>query len=162
MRSARASLRLLLDAWRINRVGKVALGKYIVLYASLLHLVWAGLLIASPEAAGPTPVHVLTVLCGGRYRAAFVLLLIALAALMVIFQRGRVSNRAMSLLLVPQQLTLLLSAGAGMYATIVQHYADGAPRAWPFILADQFPVILAALLYTIAVLEAASFERERE
>jgi hypothetical protein len=55
-------------------------------------------------------------------------------------------------LLVPQQFVLIISASGALHAAFVGHYADGVPRPWQFILGDQLPVILAALLYTYALL----------
>jgi hypothetical protein len=141
--------------WRDARIAKVALGKYIILFACLLHLGWAIMLCISPSAAGSTPVHILSQVFGGPYRTAAVLLLVTAPALVFPFIRQRVSNQAMGLMLIPQQATLVMSAGAGAYAAMVGHYADGVLRPWPFILSDQLPVILTAVLYTVAVIEAS-------
>jgi hypothetical protein len=141
--------------WRGARLSKIALGKYIVMFASLLHLVWAGLLLFDKSAGNSTPVAILTKVCGGPYRTAFVLVVVAVAAMIFPFIRYRISTSAMSLMLIPQQTLLLMSAGAGVYAAVVRHYADGVIRPWPFILSDQLPVILLAVLYTVAVLESA-------
>jgi len=133
----------------------VALGKYIVLCASLLHVIWAGLLLVTPDAGGSTPLHIIVVVCGGPWRTAIVLTLVAGAAMVFPFSKYRVSNRALALMLIPQQTFLLMSAGAGIRAAMLGHYADGVARSWTFILSDQLPVILIAVLYTVAVLEAA-------
>jgi hypothetical protein len=145
-------------AWRGAKLSRVALGKYIIAYASLLHLGWAVLLVVDPRSQGATPVHIIALVCGGPYRSAVVLALVAIAAGVFPFLRSRVSTGALALMLIPQQAFLFMSAGAGIYAAVIGHYADGVPRASAFIFADQLPVILASLLYTIAVLEAA-FER---
>ncbi|MEX2439696.1 MAG: hypothetical protein WD739_07425 [Actinomycetota bacterium] len=148
-------LRQLGLAWHRARLSSVALGKYIILFASALHIGWAALLLADPEAAGSTPVSLITRLCGGPYRSAFVLVITAVVAMVFPFIRYRVSARTMGLMLIPQQFLLFVSAGAGIYAASVGHYADGVDRPWSFILSDQLPTILVALLYTAAVLEAA-------
>lgn len=149
-------LRAASTAWRDVRVSKVALGKYIVLLASLLHLAWAVLLLWSPTAGRSTPVAIIVRICGGQYRTAFVLATFAIVAMVFPFIRYRITNRMMAGLLIPQQILLFFSAGAGVLATVRETYADGVVRGWPFILSDQLPVILTALLYTVAVLEAAS------
>jgi len=146
------------NEWRSANVTKVTLGKYIILMASLLHVIWAGLLIVDPASGASTPVHILVVVFGGPIRTAVTLSIIATTAMVYPFTRYRISNRAMALMLIPQQAILLMSAGAGIRAAVVAHYADGVARAPGFILADQLPSILLAALYTVAVLEAA-FEK---
>lgn len=141
--------------WRGARLSRVFLGKHIIMFASTLHLGWATLLLLDSDAKNATALNVIVQLCGGRYRAAAVLIVTAIAAAMFPFTRRRITNVGLALMLLPQQSLLLMSAGAGLYATTVQHYADGVARAWPFILADQLPVILASVLYTIAVIESA-------
>lgn len=141
--------------WNNAGVATHALGKYIVAFASMLHYSWAVLLVVDRSASAPTAIHTLDVICGGRYRAAFTLCVVATSAIVYPFLRRRASARLMAVMLIPQQAVLLMSAFSGIFATAVQHYADGVLRPWPFILADQAPVILAALLYTAMVLEAA-------
>lgn len=52
----------------------------------------------------------------------------------------------------PQQLLLMISAGSSLWAVLLSQYADGAPRHWAFIFADQLPAILAALCHTGALI----------
>lgn len=151
-------IRGLNQTWRGARLSRAALGKYIVLCASLLHVTWAILLLVSPLAGGSTPVHIVVVVCGGPVRTALVLTVVAVLALVFPFSKHIVSNRSLAGMLIPQQAVLLMSAGAGIRAAWMQHYADGVVRSWTFILSDQFPVILIALVYTVAVIETA-FEK---
>lgn len=126
---------------------------YVIIYASLLHYAWAALLAYDPAAGNSTPVHVLVHYCGGRPQAVFVLLLTATMALCAPLVHHPAVRRAMlPVLLIPQQIILFMSAGAGIDAALVGHYADLTPRPWPFILSDQLPVILVSLLYTTALL----------
>lgn len=120
----------------------------IIWYASLLHAIWAVLLSVSPLAAHSTPVSVVVTLLGGRWPAVAALAVSGLLAVLV----TRARTGLAPLLLVPQQIMLLMSAAAGIYAAVMGHYADGVPRAWEFILGDQSPVILVAFLYTTALL----------
>jgi hypothetical protein len=154
--SPRKALHAVAASWRDARLNQVSLGKYIVLFASLLHLAWAVLLLVSPTAGYSTPVAIITRVCGGPYRSAFVLATVAGVAMVFPFIRYRLTNRMMAALLIPQQLLLFMSAGAGLWAAVRETYADGVVRGWPFILSDQLPVILLALLYTVAVLEASA------
>lgn len=60
-------------------------------------------------------------------------------------------------LFIPQQLFLLMSLSSALDFIIMQHYADGVLRPWPFILQDQLPSIVLAIGYFFAIL---SFERK--
>jgi hypothetical protein len=154
-----AVLRRVVNTWRAPAVNAIALGKYVVLLASVLHLMWAALLVVDSAAERSTPVHIVSLVFGGPTRTAVVLVVVATLAMIFPFLRHRVTNHALALMLIPQQMVLLLSAGNGIRATAISHYADGVGRPWAFILADQLPVILLAVLYSVAVLEAAFEER---
>ncbi len=143
--------------WRSARISRAHLGKYIILLASIMHVGWAMLLFMSYDAAAATPIALLVQVFGGRYRTGIVLVIVAVLA--VAFIRLKATNQErdnrLVFMLVPQEFILLLSAIAGVWAVCQGHYADGVIRAWPFILADQLPVILIALLYTAATVEAS-------
>lgn len=126
--------------------------KWIVWYACFLHLLWAGLLLVQPAAINATPLHMLwRVLDHDTVLVAIVLGAVAVLAL----QGSILRVRHRWALLLPQQLILLVSAGGSIQAAWLHHYADFTPRSWEFILSDQAPVILAAILYTAAIVEAA-------
>lgn len=57
------------------------------------------------------------------------------------------------LLIIPQQLTLLLSALGACFAISASAFADGVVRPRLFIAADQLPAILSALFHTCAIVE---------
>jgi hypothetical protein len=138
-------------------ISKYAIGRYIINAACLLHLSWAGLLCFDIRAGNSTPVSILFYL-GVNNRLLVILSLIMVSASAHLFLNLRLrqvyNTGTMSLLLLPQQLLLWCSAGAGIYATVIQRYADGVYRPWAHILADQLPVIITALLYTVAVIES--------
>ena len=56
-------------------------------------------------------------------------------------------------LLLPQQALLYLAAWGGLQAILEGEYADGVTRPYSFILTDQLPMMLFALIHTIAILE---------
>lgn len=124
----------------------------IVWYACALHYTWGILLAISPSAAHSTPVSAIVTIFGGRWAAMAALIISAAAATAVSLVRSVRRAWLLPLLLVPQQCLLIMSAGGGIYAAIVGHYADGVPRPWEFILGDQLPVALAAVLYTFALI----------
>jgi hypothetical protein len=145
----------LVDRWRNDRMAKLRLGKHVVAACSTLLLVWAAVLALEHGAAGPTPLKVLTLVCGGPLRTAILLSICAVLALVFPFVRYPISSRTLTLMLVPQQFVLLTTAGAGLHAAAVGHYADGEPRPWAFILTDQMPIIILAALYTVTVVLVA-------
>lgn len=138
------------------QIARAALGKYIIGFASLLHLVWATIILFDDRAMKATPVAIIANLCQGD-KILVVFVLMTVAALAITFLDFRMRKlfhiTALSMLLLPQQFILWCSAFAGVYATIVGQYADGVPRAWAHILSDQMPCILMALLYTVALIE---------
>ena len=131
---------------------------YVVLLVSLLHLAWAVLLAVSPQAGHPTPIQPVQAVCGGRAGAIAALTASAVLALTAAVLHRRkvivatIRERLLALALIPQQFLLLVSAGGGVTAAALGHYADGTVRPWEFILGDQLPVILVAFLYTTAIL----------
>lgn len=138
------------------RIAQHALGKYIIAQASILHLIWAALLIIDKRSGNATPVAILFQLLQND-RLLVIFILVVVAALAGCFLDLRIRQKCnvghLTLLLIPQQIVLCISAGAGITAAITQQYADGINRCWAHILADQLPVILMAVLYTAAVLE---------
>ncbi len=142
------------NKWDGAAVSSTALGKYIILVASLMHVLWAVLLVSYPTASGTTPLHILVQICGGPWRTAAVLVTAASTAMFYPFVR-KVGKHAFALMLIPQQTLLFLSAGAGIDAATNGQYADGVARGWPFILSDQSAIVALAILYTIAVIHAA-------
>ncbi len=53
----------------------------------------------------------------------------------------------------PQQLILFIKVIAVVDAVVLQHYADGIIRPWPFILVDQLPILVLAIGYFFAILD---------
>lgn len=127
---------------------------YIIVLVSVLHLVWAGLLISSATAAHSTPVAAVVAVTGSRAAAAGALASTGLLALFTGWLHGsphRIRPWLRVAGLVPQQFFLVASAASGVMAAVHGHYADGVPRPWQFILGDQLPVVLVALLYATAI-----------
>lgn len=127
---------------------------YVIVIVSFLHVAWSVLLGINPAAGHATPVQPVTDVCGGRYGAIAALGVTSALALGAAWQHRRLQDRSWlrALALVPQQFLLLVSATGGITAAVLGHYADGTVRPWPFILGDQLPVVLVAVLYTTAIL----------
>jgi hypothetical protein len=128
---------------------------YVISAVSLLHLGWAALLASSAAAAHSNPVAAVASVTGSRGGAAVALAVTAILALAVAWvyrSHWRIHPGLLIAGLVPQQFFLIVSAASGIVAATRGHYADGTVRSWPFIVTDQSPVILIALLYTTAIL----------
>lgn len=125
-------------------------GFVMISYASALHLLWAFvLLFFGYAAAGSTALSGLLLTVGGnRWVLIVALTFAAVGALLAV---GRPPSMLGLSLMLPQQVLLLISTFAGLQAVFMGAYADGVVRPWPFILTDQLPIILAAPLYTVAV-----------
>lgn len=132
---------------------------YVIGLTSFMFAAWAVLLTWLPAALLATPVAPVAALFGGPVTVTVVLLAAALLAQSAIVFRRLPPRRPLPawlllLALVPQQILLLVSAFGGIQAVVNGHYADGTVRPWQFIIADQLPVILLALIYTAAMLAA--------
>src|SRR6266446_1301749 len=106
------------------QIAKHALGKYIIGFACLLHIGWAILLLIDKRAANATPISILfALLNNNQYVVIFILLFVAILAGCFLDMRLRRSYNIaiLSLFLIPQQIVLWCSAGAGIYAASIQH-----------------------------------------
>lgn len=148
--------------------GVVAWGAaLVVLLASAIHLVWAGLMLVpglNPENA--TPVAALFTAIGvspgdsaTHPLTAAWLATVAVVALWGIFQRH---NLLAIGALLPQQLLLGVSAWGAVNAIWFSHYADGVIRDRGFIAADQFANIAIWAAHTVTILIVYGlYRRER-
>lgn len=121
---------------------------WIIWYAVALHALWGVLVLAHRAAEGATPLSVYRPLP----RLAVGLALLAAAALATYGISRTRQHPALSLLaLMPQQGLLAVSTMASVAAVARGEYGDGVVRPRLFILADQAPIILALVLYTVAL-----------
>lgn len=143
--------------WRYASVSSISLGKYIVLLASTLHILWGVLLLTNPVSSLATPLHILVATFGGRIRTAIVLFAVAIVAMCFVRMKAVHPHRdkGTSFMLIPQQTVLLISSIGSIVAVAHGMYADGVPRPWPFILADQLPIIVGGLYYFVVTIEVA-------
>jgi hypothetical protein len=129
------------------------LKKYIAYWGLSAHVIWIVALCIDPVAMHATPLSTLAE-CVNYSPVALVfgLATSALATLAAMSPASRVGYRTIALL-IPQQFFMLIAAGGSIVAIYNGHYADGVQRTSAFILADQSPWILAALLYTASICE---------
>lgn len=119
-----------------------------ITYASTLHVTWAfvsligdGTALRSTALSGVANIF-------GRTLTPWMLLTVAFLAMSAFTTQNR---HVRFFLMIPQQSILFMSVCAALMAIWLEHYADGVPRPWPFIMADQMPTLIAAVCYTVAV-----------
>jgi hypothetical protein len=121
----------------------------IIVYAILLHLIWAISLIADPAAGNATAVHTLLNFVP-TVAAIIIYFLVADLAIAGLFCRK--SSFIKSLCLLPQQFIMMISAGGSLWSMWLGQFADGVQRSHAFLIADQAPAVIAALLHTYAII----------
>lgn len=123
----------------------------VIIYAIILHYIWAVTLLVDGQAAAVTATSGLY----GRFDqiVPYFLIFVATSALLSI-TRPRISLWPV-LLIIPQQVALMLSAYAAVGAMISSRFADGIQRPHAFIIADQCPAVLIMVFHTVAVLHDA-------
>lgn len=126
-------------------------GKWIVIYAVLLHLTWAVTLATFPPVR-TTAIDLLLRLFGNSAPLAggVLALSIFLAITALSLPNRPVTSFAF---LLPQQFLLTVSAVGALAAMISGHFADGVIRPHEFIIADQAPAVLLAFMHAIALME---------
>ena len=125
-------------------------GACMLTYAAVLHALWGILLLWRPTEIGATPLALVHLLIGSATVEAWIYL--AASASTGFMLSGIVARQWGLLAGLPQQLLLMIGAGGSLWAVLLGQYADGVPRPWVFILADQLPAILTALFHTGALI----------
>lgn len=129
------------------------LTKWITWWGLSAHVIWGVVTLYDPQAMYATPLSSLAEFFNrSQYALSFALISSAIASYIAMATHKRPDLRTL-MLLVPQQFFMLIAAGGAVAAIFSGAYADGVQRSVAFILADQIPWILAALLYTFAILE---------
>lgn len=119
----------------------------IVVYACMVHYVFAAALLMDSSTVGITAVSSVVNLIGSDIGAAGCFLG---AASLSILGLGA-SGRAGFFLMAPQQFILIISAGGAINAMVAGHFADGVVRPHWFLIADQSPAVAAAIAHTAAL-----------
>ncbi len=135
----------------------------IVAVAIALHLIWAMGLLIDPRSHFATAVHAMMLVTDNTNVAALVLFTVAAMAWLGIkwhrdtrYASGRVIK---TLLFLPQQCVLIMSATGAASAILASSFADGIIRPMWFIAVDQMPVILIMVGNFLAI---TYFAREYE
>lgn len=114
-------------------------------YASIIHLVWGALLLINKAPFMTNAIGFFS-LFFDHVPAAILFITVAILALI----SYRAKHKGLEfILLMPQQIVLLFSTISGIFSAINGHYIDGVVRPGLFIFADQFPIILLGIMYTL-------------
>jgi hypothetical protein len=125
----------------------------LVWYASGLQIIMGGLLAFGPDgSSGATAASAVVNVLGGPRLAGAVLIVGAMLAMIGLYRRTGPGVRKFIKFSALQQATLIISAQGAFTAIVMSQYADGVPRPWAFIAADQSPYLWAVFLYTAAEL----------
>ena len=126
--------------------------KYIIWYAVWLHAVWGVALLCSDSPLGITAIHSLGEFLS-RYVIAVLYLAISAAAAWGLIRLGGRSSLMSLTYILPQQFLLVMSAYGATAAIVNSQFADCVIRPRWFLIADQSPSVIAAVLHTLAILE---------
>lgn len=119
----------------------------IITYAIVLHWLWAICLMFDSAAGNATSVHTLLHFMTETGAIATYIGVALLSFIGLFYDRGLMKV----LCLLPQQFLMMVSAGGALYAMYLGQFADGVQRSHAFIIADQSPAVIAAILHTVAI-----------
>lgn len=126
------------------------LNNLLISYASLIHYLWAAILLISPDPLMATPLSGLNF--GNESRLITASILFVVATLAFIGTKMKHSLRSL-LFLIPQQTVLFIMGFTGLLAAMSGHYADGTIKPSLFILSDQLPAIMLGFIYTMVLID---------
>lgn len=123
----------------------------IFIYSILQHLTWGITLLFSTESIHTTSINMLYFTGIKHQIVGAFLLIVSLAAFYELFYNGFPKWKQPVFLFVQQFILVLSAFGAGS-AIYKGHFADLVVRSRSFLLDDQIPHILIALLHTLNLL----------
>ncbi len=121
-------------------------GATVLLYAIFLHLAWGVVFFATTHKIVTTPTSFLTGQVG-QVRAGVLYFFASGFAFWGLWRPG-LKGFAVTL---PQNALLLMSGTTAILSASLGHYPDGVVRPTVFILVDQMPAVLAAILHCWAM-----------
>jgi len=122
-------------------------------YAVALHIVWGiALLVGGRLPTEATPVAALWYVVPNPQLLVAVLFGASIAATLALVKGGPLEYRLpWGLLLGPQAVLMLISGMGSVTAAVTHHYADGLVRPFWFIFSDQAPIIVGAVVHSLAI-----------
>jgi hypothetical protein len=135
------------DLYPRHRFPRVSL---VTAFACLKHVTWGVLLFIDPdEVSQVTGVHGIVESFGGPQLTAAILI----AATVVVIYSWNKPFAALAM--IPQQFILYVIAVHVMFHMVTGTFADGTVRSSIFLITDQLPALLLAVLHTVAIIEKA-------
>ena len=125
-------------------------GSWVIFYACGLHLTWGFVALFSPAAPLITAMRSLVLYVPDHTLLGMLLVLVGSTAIAGVARPKGIGGL---LALLPQQCLLVISALDGLTCMWLSQFADGVVRPRGFIMADQIPTVLAALLHSAAIFE---------
>lgn len=122
---------------------------WVILYATVLYLIWGIILLVDSSAFSTNPIGFFEYFFD-KTTTSLAFLTAGLLATASFKVKDKFNN---FLMLLPQQILLLLASMSGVVSTIRGQYIDGVIRPSAFIFADQLPIILLSLVYGAAIYE---------
>jgi hypothetical protein len=104
-----------------------------------------------PAAGNATAVHTLLNFIPTSSAIAAYFGVAALATIGLFCRR----NIVKALCMLPQQFIMMVSSGGALLSMWLGQFADGVQRPHAFLIADQAPAIIAAILHTYAIIMIA-------
>lgn len=121
---------------------------WVFLYGILLHLVWGLTLLQSVDPLNVTAISTIVSLgITSAPMAGYFYLFVAMMAILGLFG----PKPAGFFFLLPQQVVLICSAFGAIQAMVTGVFADGVVRSTTFLIADQSPAVIAAIVHSLAV-----------
>src|SRR5262249_2168789 len=117
---------------------------------AFLHYLEGSSLLLTNDADGSMGVAALLSFFHNRFLAASFMFGASAAAIWALTDE-RCSPTARLLALAPQQILLIVTAASALLAVGAHEYADQVPRPAIFILCDQYPRIMAAVIHSLSI-----------
>lgn len=129
---------------------------FIIFYATVLQIITGIILLFSPTAIQVAQLGIFNQIF--PYKLGGVLIL--LSVILAVFADLKIKNKLVNILLhIPQEFFLILTAISAILYISLGHYADGVVRSQAFILIDQLPGIILAVLYLVFLFDFAGEEK---
>jgi hypothetical protein len=141
--------------------------RYIIIYTSIVHVVWGCLLFVEDGVGRVTALTVANSIFGGLDKYMYILLTIAAIYGLHRMDKGEmitfIGIKFSPINLVwGQQLLLYLSAVAAIMSVYNSAFGDGQVRSRIFIASAQFHHVLLAVMHTIALLDLHKVYAKKE
>lgn len=120
----------------------------LVLFVSLMHVLWGATLLWNGDAIGTTGTWALRVAVGEHHYVVRAVIYVVAGLLPAVLIRWPGSLAGL-LSCLPQQALLILSGISAIVSISNGHYADGTARSLQFITMDQGIYVILAVLYAV-------------